>query len=113
MRRTNNTASKALLTLATSALLLCPVPALATSAKPQSGTGTTEVTIQAGSGWDQIVQSLPVVNQAHQSTGGLANTGESVVWPTVLLAGTAVCCVGLLVRNREKSGGRDDDANTQ
>lgn len=89
------------LTLA-GALVLCPAPALAQA----SYTGTSEVTIVAGPGWDQDGENNQT--SARPAGGRMPQTGDPAVWAPFLLAGAAACATGLAVTSRHHKGAHDD-----
>nr|WP_073294363.1 hypothetical protein [Parolsenella massiliensis] len=94
-------ATAAALTLA-GALVLCPAPALAQA----SDTGTTEVTIVAGPGWDQDGENNQT--SARPAGGRMPQTGDPAAWTPFLLAGAAACAAGLAVTSRDHKGAHDD-----
>ena len=87
--------------LAAGTTLACPGAAWAQAAN----TGTTDVTVRAGSGWGQKVETVEV-KAVRRTPGDLARTGDPAFWAPVALAGAAAASGGLLMFKRN---GRDDD----
>ena len=86
--------------------LSCPAVALA-----RGGTGTTEVTVQAGPDWGQSTKTVNVADGQEPTLGDLVRTGDPAFWIPVGLAGAALASGGLLLlkRNDNKKDGEEHD----
>ena len=91
--------------LAAGTALACPGAAWAQAAN----TGTTDVTVQAGPGWGQKVETVQV-KATRQTPGDLARTGDPAFWAPVALTGAAAASGGLLMLKRNA---REDDDQTE
>ena len=91
--------------LAAGTALACPGAAWAQAAN----TGTTDVTVQAGPGWGQKVETVEV-KVKRQTPGDLARTGDPAFWAPLALAGAATASGGLLMLKRNRSDEDGDDA---
>ena len=86
-------------------LLVSPVPALAAGA---GDTGNTDVTVQAGPGWGQRIETVEV---SRGSNCRLAQTGDTAGWAPFLLLGAAALSGGLLVAAGFDDGKGADDGD--
>ena len=91
--------------LAAGTALACPGLVWAQAAN----TGTTDVTVQAGPGWGQKVETVEV-KAARRTPGDLARTGDPAFWAPVALTGAAAASGGLLMLKRNA---REDDDQTE